>query len=80
MSLDQANHIGKEIFDMIKREIKKPDFSPTQALTGQMLAIMAYMRIAAVDDMPASFVIAMLAIKNCLDDIKRETEQIARRN
>ena len=63
-----ANKVSDRIIDMINEERKKPGFSPTQIMAGQMLGLMGFM-LTAPDQLPPSMALAKAAIGNCLKDM-----------
>ena len=63
---EDADRIADRIVDLMNEEIKRPGFSPLQMFAGQMLAILAMLRSAPRDAMPAEMMIVEKAIGLCL--------------
>ena len=61
-----ADRISDRIVDLMNEEINRPGFSPLQMFAGQMLAMMAMLRTAPRDAMPAEMSIVEKALGLCL--------------
>jgi hypothetical protein len=66
---DVADRISDTIVDLMNKEISKPDFSPTQLLAGQMLAMCALANTCPKSIAPPEYVDVMNAIQRCLNSM-----------
>jgi hypothetical protein len=51
----EADRISDQIIRLLRTEIARPDFNPTQIFAGQCLALLGFMKTAPIESMPPSF-------------------------
>jgi hypothetical protein len=64
-----ADRVSDRIVNIMREEIERPGFNPTQAFAGQMLAMMAMLQTAKGLKKPLSLMIVEEAIGGCLHDL-----------
>jgi hypothetical protein len=69
---DRADAISDKIVDMLKEEVTRADFSPTQTLAGLMLGMCAYATSCPRSLAPQPFVDVMNSIQLCLTSMIAE--------
>lgn len=65
-----ADRISAQITDILRAELKKPDFSPTEALVGQCLALIGFMLTAKKETpKPPAFIALRYAAERAVLEI-----------